>query len=591
MISAALNLTVATEAVTLPQSGTWLAGVSSFGFGGTNAHVIIPQPELANFSRPHHNSAAGRPVELLVLSAHSRAALNATATAYGAVIEAGADAAAVASAVAWQRDLAAHRLAIPLVDPAQMAASLRSFADTGSVAGGIAGIAPPDSPKICFVFSGNGCQWARMGRSAFDRNEAFHRRFCAIDEIFSRLGNWSLVQALCDDTLAQRLTQTRIAQPLLFAVQSALAAGMADWGLKPHMVLGHSVGEIAAAQVSGAIGLAAAVHLIFHRSEHLEKVQGQGTMAVASMPPHEAAALLASDGCYGVEIAAINSPSSVTVSGPEQALRCFSQLARKRRIAVRALNLAYPFHTALLEPLRLPLLGSLGALAVGPSEIPFISTVTGAALAGGALGRDYWWRNVRETVRFRDAIEAAGRDGATLFVEIGPRPILAANITDTLREAGLGGAVMPSLTEKEGETDPLATIAARAVVLGCRLDTERLRGHRPSQRVPLPGYAWQRKPFQQPRTTEALDLYGPRERHPLIGARLMPGTPEWRNLIDPVVVPYLSDHRIDGEVVVPGSAFAEMALAVAREVFPDGPIGLEDFDLLQWLPLRPDTDA
>jgi acyl transferase domain-containing protein/NADPH:quinone reductase-like Zn-dependent oxidoreductase/acyl carrier protein len=585
----ALNLAVATEAVTLPQTGTWLAGVSSFGFGGTNAHVVIRQPEAAKLSTPHTNSAAGRPVELLVLSAYSRAALNATAAAYGAVIEAGGDVAALAAAVAWQRDLAGHRLALPLADPAQMAASLRNFAETGSVAGGVAGVAPPDPPTICFVFSGNGCQWARMGRSAFARNEAFHRRFCAIDEIFSRLGNWALVDALRDDALAERLKQTRIAQPLLFAVQSALAASMADWGLKPDMVLGHSVGEIAAAQVSGAISLAAAVHLIFHRSEHLEKAQGRGGMAVASMPQHEAEAMIASDGCYGLEIAAINSAGSVTLSGPEHAIRCFSQIARKRRIAVRVLNLAYPFHSAILEPLRLPLLGALGELAVRASDIPFISTVTGDVIAGDALGRDYWWRNVREPVRFRDAVETAGRQGATLFVEIGPRPILAANITDTLREARLNGVVMPSLTEKEGEADPLATVAARALVLGCRLDTERLFGHRPARRVRLPGYAWQRKPFQQPRTAEALDLYGPALRHPLIGARLMSGTPEWRNLIDPMVVPYLSDHRIDGEVVVPGSAFAEMALAVAREIFPDGPIGLEDFDLLQWLPLRPDT--
>ena len=132
-------------------------------------------------------------------------------------------------------------------------------------------------------------------------------------------------------------------------------------------------------------------------------------------------------------------------------------------------------------------------------------------------------------------------------------------------------------------------VAARALVLGCRLDTERLFGRAPQGRVPLPPYAWQRKDFRQPQTTEALDLFGEAPRHPLIGARVMAGTPEWRNLIDATTVPYLADHRIDGEIVVPGSAFAEMALAVARETFPNGPVGLEDFDLLQWLPLLPDA--
>jgi len=583
---AALNLAVATEAVSLPQTGTWLAGVSSFGFGGTNAHVVIRQPEAAEAF--HANGAAGRPAEMLVLSAHSRQALSDTAAAYATLIEAGGDTGDLAAAVAWQRDLAGHRLALPLADPAEMAASLRNFAETGTLASGVVGLAPSATPKICFVFSGNGCQWAGMGRVAFANSEAFRRHFRAIDAIFARLADWSLVEALQDEALADRLKQTRIAQPLLFAVQSALTAGLAERGLKPDMTLGHSVGEVAAAYASGALGLAEAVHVIFHRSEHQESVQGRGGMAVANLPRDDAQALIDASGLDGLEIAAINSPTSVTLSGPEEAIRAFQRIARKNRVAVRVLDLAYPFHSALLEPLRLPLLDALGDFDVGPGEIPFISTVTGEVMAGPALDREYWWRNVREPVRFHDAIEAAGRQGATLFIEIGPRPILTANMTDTLREAGLDGSVIPSLVEKENKGDPLATIAARALVLGAALDVERLFGSRPNATLKLPSYAWQRKIFQQPQTTEALDLYGVAPRHPLIGARLMAGTPEWRNLIDATVVPYLADHRIDDEIVVPGSAFAEMALAVARQTFPDGPIGLEDFDLLQWLPLQPD---
>ena len=586
---AALNLAAATEAVTLPQTGTWLAGVSSFGFGGTNAHVVIRQPEPEESAVAHANGAAGRPAELLVLSAHSRPALGDTAAAYAAVLAAGSDAAHLASAVAWQRDLAGHRLALPVGGSAEMAASLRNFAETGNLAGGIVGQAPSGTPKICFVFSGNGCQWAGMGRAAFAHSEAFRRHFRAIDESFGRLADWSLVDALHDDALGERLKKTRIAQPLLFAVQSALTAGLAEWGLKPDMVLGHSVGEVAAAYASGALGLAEAVHVIFHRSEHQETVFGQGGMAVANLPQADALALIASSGLDGLEIAAINSPSSVTISGPEATIRELSRVARKRRIAVRVLDIAYPFHSTLLAPLRLPLLESLGDFAAADGDVPFISTVTGDVLAGDALDREYWWRNVREPVRFHDAIEAAGRQGATLFIEIGPRPILTGNMTDTLGEAGLDGSVIASLVEKEAGGDPLATIAARALVLGCRLDTERLFGARPKGRLRLPPYAWQRKVFQQPQTTEALDLYGAAPRHPLIGARLMAGTPEWRNLIDATVVPYLADHRIDDEIVVPGTAFAEMALAVAREIFPDGPIGLEDFDLLQWLPLQADA--
>jgi phthiocerol/phenolphthiocerol synthesis type-I polyketide synthase C len=467
---------------------------------------------------------------------------------------------------------------------------LRGFAETGDIVDGVAGVASSAPPKICFVFSGNGSQWAGMGRTAFARNHSFRQRFSATDEIFIRLAGWSLVDALHDHALADRLRLTRVAQPLLFAVHSALAATLAEWGLRPDMVLGHSVGEVAAAKVSGAIDLAEAVHVIFRRSEHQEKVHGLGRMAAASLSQHEAETFITGSGLFGLEIAAVNSPTSVTVSGSEDVIRSFGQLARKRRVAVRVLDLAYPFHSAILEPLRLPLLEALGHFAPRATDIPFISTVDGDVVEGGDLDAEYWWRNVREPVRFRDAVELSAQLGATLFVEIGPRPILTASITDTLRQAGLDGAVMPTLVEKEdeGAGDPIALVAARALTMGCRLDTERLFGARAAGRVKLPSYAWQRTPFSQTQTSEALEIYGTASRHPLIGARFVSGTLEWRNLIDPTVVPYLSDHRIGNEIIVPGSALAEMALAVAREIFPEGPIGLEDFDLLQWLPLRPD---
>jgi phthiocerol/phenolphthiocerol synthesis type-I polyketide synthase C len=589
---AGLNLALATESVQLPQTGTWLAGISSFGFGGTNAHAVIRQPEPSELPVKLTNGAAGRPAELLVLSGHSKPALTATASAYADVIANGGDIAHLAGALAWQRDLAAHRLALPLDQPPRMIDALRNFAETGTVKGGVSGIAPSSPPKICFVYSGNGCQFAGMGRTAFARNETFRRRFSAIDEIFSRIADWSLVDALHDPDLGARLKLTRVAQPMLYAVQSALTASMAAWGLKPDMVLGHSVGEVAAAEASGAITLAEAVHVIFHRSEHQEKVQGLGTMAVASLSPEEAEALIGNTGHFGLEVAAINSPSSVTISGPLDVMRGFSQSARKRRVAVRVLDLAYPFHSAILEPLHQPLLDSLGDVSARQGDVPFISTVTGDLFAGDMLDGEYWWRNVREPVRFRDAVETAAEQGATLFIEIGSRPLLTANVTDTLREAGFDGAIMSTLIEKEdpaATADPLAMVAARALVHGCKLDTAQLFGKRPAGRMRLPAFAWQRKSFQQPATSEALDIYGATPRHPLIGARLSEGGLEWRNLIDATVVPYLWDHRIDDEIVVPGSAFAEMALAVAREIFPEGPIGLEDFDLMQWLPLRPDA--
>src|SRR5579859_566971 len=581
-----LNLTLAREAVALPKDGTWLAGISNFGFGGTNAHVVVSQPEPA---APAATAEAQAP-RLMMLSAFSRPALHDAARAAAELIESGADAADIAAGYAWQRDKSAHRVALPLGETGASVAALKSFAETGAIADGIAGTAPSAAPEVCFVFSGNGSQWAGMGRGAFARNAVFRKHFESIDALFAHHADWSLVEALHDDGLAERLKLTRVAQPILFALQSSLNAALAAWGIKPDMVLGHSVGEVAAAEAAGILSLAEAVRVIYLRSEHQESAFGLGTMAVAGQSQENTLSLIADSGLAGLEVAAINSPNSVTISGPVDAIKTFSQFARKRRVAVRALDLAYPFHSALLEPLKQPLLDALGKVEARAGSAAFLSTVTGAEIDGGQLDAQYWWRNVREPVQFRGAVASAAQKGATVFIEMGPRPILTANINDVLAEGGFDGGALSSLSDKDSAgTDPLILVAARALVLGCRFDAVSLFGDKPTRRIPLPAYPWQHKPYKQPHTSEGLDIYGSVPRHPLIGARLASGTPEWRNLIDAATVPYLADHRIDGEIVVPGTGFAEMALAAAREIYPEGPIGLEDFDLLQWLPIPADS--
>ncbi len=578
---AALNLSLATAPVALPADGVWLAGVSSFGFGGTNAHVVIRQPEAAEL--PAADASAPK-ASLLVLSAHSRQALAETGRAYAGLIEAGADPARLAGAVAWQRDLAGHRLAVP-VDEA--AAGLAQFAAGGTLSLGAEGSAPSQPPRMCFVYSGNGSQWIGMGRAAFAADAAFRTRFREVDASFRRFATWSLEHALHDPDHAGSLRQAELIQPLLFAVQAALTAGLAEYGLVPDMVLGHSLGEVAAAEAAGALSLDDAVRVIFHRSAQQEAAHGLGGMAVANISRDGALALFAEPGLEGLEIAAVNSPGSVSISGPTASIEAFAKLARRRRVAARVMDLAYPFHCSLLDRLRVPVLRAFGTIASAPGQVPFVSTVTGAVVAGEALDAEYWWRNVRAPVLFSDAVDHAARLGATVFLEVGPRPILQASITDTLRHAGLDGSVLPSLAEKDAGGNPLLMVLARAIVLGCRVDRTRLFGKRPAGRAPLPAYAWQRKPFRQAQTSEAMDLCGT-AAHSLLGTRLRAGTPEWRRLIDVTTVPYLADHRIDGEVVVPASAFAEMALAVARDTYPVGPIGLEDFDLLAWLTLPAD---
>ena len=582
----ALNLEPAVDEVDLSGlGGTLHAGISSFGFGGTNAHVVLRAPEGDEIvvqeplaAEPHY----------MTISAQTRIALQQTAADYAVHLEAyPEDVARITAAAYARRESMSQRAALPVGLASDMTATLRNIAENKSAPQAVQGAAASSAAEICFVYSGNGAQWAGMGRAAYARNEPFRAQMDRIDALFRPLSGWSLVEAMHADDLEERLKRTAVAQPLLFALQSATTEAVAVHGLKPASVIGHSVGEVAAAEAAGAISLEDAVRLIYCRSDFQEAVRGKGRMAAANISAEAALALMADTGIEGVEIAAINSPGAVTLAGAEGPVKALAAAARKKRVALRVLDLDYQFHTSILEPLKEPLIAALGHFDAKKTETAFISTVTGDALDGDTLDADYWWRNIRQPVRFSTALESAARRGATLFVEIGPRPILTANINDTLRDAGFNGVAIASFQEKDEESDldPVRHTVARASVNGAVIETESLFGSAPIGPVKLPSYAWQRQNFAPSETSELLDIYGRSLRHPLIGSRLSESSPEWRTLIDASVVPYLSDHRIDGEIVMPGAGLAEMALAVARETFPEGPIGIEDFDLLQWMTL------
>ncbi|WP_232628647.1 type I polyketide synthase [Methylobacterium sp. Leaf118] len=571
----ALNLSVTRSPLALERSAERFAGVNSFGFGGTNAHVVLTDPAPV----PVPAAETGRSPEILLLSAQSRAALNDLALDYAARLEGAApdEVARVAAAAAHRRERLPVRLAVPVGAGLDLPAALRAVAEGEDMDAAIAGTAVERGAEVAFVYSGNGSQWVGMGREAYAENAVFRARFERTDTLFETLSGWSLKEAMFAPDLDQRLSLTRVSQPLIFAIQSASTAALRARGLAPRFVLGHSVGEIAAAEAAGILSLEQAVRVIFHRSKHQESTRGFGTMAVLLGPVEEMEAFLAD--YPTLDIAAYNSPKAITVAGPEAVIEAaMKALARKRRRG-RKLDLEYPFHGRLMDPTERPLLRDLDGLKATAGHTAMVSTVTGTVLPGARFGAGYWWRNIREPVRFCEALQEATRQGARVFVEVGPRATLLPHIGDAIEPLGIEVASVGVMHRKPVGADPIARAVAAALVAGAKVEEPTVFGDDPAGDVRLPHYPWQRRSFRLSETAEVTGAVVPRLYHPLVGARASADGLEWHGHLDAVLVPDLDDHRIDGQVILPGAAFVEMALHVARQAQRSETATLADLEI------------
>ncbi|MFN7307008.1 MAG: acyltransferase domain-containing protein, partial [Acetobacteraceae bacterium] len=394
-----------TEAIAIADDA--VMGVNAFGFGGTNAAALLGRAPVA----PIGHAAKAKSAPPLILSARSAEALRLSVAAWrDALVGAnGVQTAALARGQARHRDLAAHRLVLRGADGDALSRQLAAWAAGEREAGAVQGVALGGG--IAFVFSGNGAQHAGMAREAFRASPVFRRAVLAADAALApRLGvsPAALIKAGVSDTA---LGGTDLAQPLLFAVQMGVLAALKAEGICPDLVIGHSVGEVAAAQAAGILSLDQAAALIVARSRHQHATKGQGRMAAIGATQEAIAPLLEECG-PGLEIAAINAPAALTIAGPAAAIARLCQAAEAARMVAIPLDLDYAFHSAAMEPVRAGLLQDLAGLSTRPGACPMISSVTGKSLPGVEAGGAYWWRNLREPVRFHAAIAEAARQGA-----------------------------------------------------------------------------------------------------------------------------------------------------------------------------------
>lgn len=576
-----LNLELVTEykALTKGEGKPLVAGVNSFGFGGANAHILLREfePRASPTSAPEEIAAPP-----LFLSARTDAALRAMACRYADFLhdKSPSEYYDIAYAAAYRRERMEKRLALHPDSPETAADLLRLYAQGETPARIFIEDSLPQG-GVAFVYSGNGAQWAGMGRVLLAEFPRFAEILAEIDAAMQPVAGFSLLDELQAEEADARLEDTTVAQPLLFAIQVAVTTLLRELGIEPAAVTGHSVGEIAAAWAAGALDLDQAIRVICVRSQAQGLTRGRGRMAAAGLSAiavNEAMAELG--GNLDVEVAGINSPGNVTLSGSLESLMRIRDLLEPRGVFFRLLDLDYAFHSRQMDPIE----GNLAEKLTGftPSSTQkaiLVSTVTGDVLDGAALDAGYWWRNVREPVRFADAVAKLAELNCRVFVEIGPHAILQRYIGECLAVANVKGRVIPTLLRSDDGAQRIVETALRAHLLD---DRPRLQAFlpRPGRRVCLPNYPWQRERHWHPRTSEGLLSIERRRVHPLLGWRLHDAEPAWENTLDPIVLPWLADHKVGGAIVYPGAAYAEMALAAAREWLGGDQFIVEELDIV-----------
>ncbi|WP_206184766.1 type I polyketide synthase [Thermoactinospora rubra] len=513
------------------------AGVSSFGISGTNAHLILeeappPGPEPADTHRG---------VVPWLVSGKTPAALRAQADRLREYLDTVPDGrlAAAGRALALSRASLEHRAVVVGAGREELARGLEALADTGVAREG----------KTAFVFTGQGAQRCGMGRGLYDRFPAFAR---ALDEVLGHLD--PAVREIMWGEDERALEQTGITQPALFAVEVALFRLLESWGVRPDYVCGHSIGELAAAHVAGVLSLADACALVTARGRLMQALPPGGAMVAIAAPEEEIRPLLSGP----VDIAAVNGAASVVVSGAEDAVEAVA----RRFERTRRLRVSHAFHSPLMDPM----LAEFGRVAEGlgyrPARIPIVSAVTGS-LDGEVATASYWSRQVRQAVRFADAVRHLKDRGVTTFLEIGPDAVLTA----------LGHAdFVPTLRRDRPEEHELVRALGRIHTRGVPVDWRAFFGEGPVDWADLPTYAFQHKRYWLgpadvgPRDLGAAGLQA--TGHPLLGATVT--SPESGEVVLTGRLsvdgqPWLADHGVLGDLLLPGTAFVELALRAGAE--------------------------
>jgi acyl transferase domain-containing protein len=561
------------------------AGVSSFGFSGTNAHAILEEaPRL-----PDPPSAPAEPAALLLpVSARGPEALREFAARYRDLLNQRDSGPVVpvydlCSNAALRRSHYEERLAVTGQSREELSVRLQDFLDGRPGAAVACGRAAYVGEGVVFACSGQGSQWPGMGMQLFAGEPVVRGAIEECDRLVRQYAGWSLIEQLSAAQPDSQLSRTAIAQPAIFATQVALARLWQSWGIVPAAIIGHSVGEIAAAHIAGVLELEEAVRVAVERGRSMDRAGKTGAMAAVHLPADAVAAELIGAVC----IAAVNSPAATVVSGDRAAVEALAAVWRGRSVHCRLLDVDYAFHGPQMESLSRDFAAAVGEIKTHPASLAMISSVLGRLVEGGELDTAYWTANIRKPVMFAAAAGRAIEMGFTTFLEIGAHPVLSPALTEVLSATKRPGIVAASLRPGCDERSSLLQSAALLYVQGQPVNWKGLYP-RQARTCELPVYPYQRKrywmdmakePARLDAVTGANPLAGRRLRSPLISAAV------YESIVSLAAAPYLADHRIGGAVILPMSAWLELVIEAAEQLDGPAPRVIEDLAISEPLVL------